>query len=175
MKRIRIAESMAGLLVMAMLALPAPAMADETLQAEMSGFQEVPAISTTGSGEFRAKISNDETSIEFELSYSDLEGITLPATAPLFAHIHLGQRGVNGGVSIFLCGGGGKPACPPPPAMVTGTLDASGVIGPVGQGIAAGEFAELLHAIRSGVTYANVHTTRWPGGEIRGQIKGSSR
>jgi len=176
MKRIRIAESMAGLLVMAMLALPAPAMADETLQAEMSGFQEVPAISTTGSGEFRAKISNDETSIEFELSYSDLEGITPPpATAPLAAHIHLGQRGVNGGVSIFLCGGGGKPACPPQPATVTGTLDASGVGGPAGQGIAAGEFAELLRAIRSGVTYANVHTTRWPGGEIRGQIKGSSR
>jgi hypothetical protein len=55
--------------------------------------------------------------------------------------------------------------------MVTGTLDASGVVGPAGQGIAAGEFAELLHAIRSGVTYANVHTNTWPAGEIRGQIK----
>lgn len=171
MKRIETAGLFVALLLLAALGAPGPAGAEERLKASLRGFQEVPAISTTGHGEFRAKISDDETSIEFVLTYSDLEGITSPATAPLFAHIHLGQRGVNGGVSIFLCGGGGKPACPPQPAMVTGTLDASGVVGPVGQGIAAGEFAELLHAIRSGVTYANVHTTRWPGGEIRGQIK----
>jgi hypothetical protein len=45
------------------------------------------------------------------------------------------------------------------------------VIGPLGQGVAAGEFAEVLAAIRKGVTYANVHSSRNPGGEIRGQIK----
>jgi hypothetical protein len=44
------------------------------------------------------------------------------------------------------------------------------VIGPAGQGIAAGEFAELLAAMRAGVTYVNVHSTLYPGGEIRAQI-----
>jgi len=44
------------------------------------------------------------------------------------------------------------------------------VIGPAGQGIAAGEFAELLAAIRAGKTYANVHSAKFPGGEIRAQL-----
>jgi len=55
---------------------------------------------------------------------------------------------------------------------VTGVIDAADVIGPAGQGIAPGEFNELVRAIRSGNTYANVHTNMYPGGEIRGQIRG---
>lgn len=39
------------------------------------------------------------------------------------------------------------------------------------QGVEAGSFDVLVRAIRAGYTYANVHTTRWPGGEIRGQIQ----
>jgi hypothetical protein len=54
---------------------------------------------------------------------------------------------------------------------VTGTVEAADVIGPGGQGISAGEFAEFLRALRSGNTYANVHTVTFPGGEIRGQIQ----
>src|SRR3989337_3780271 len=69
----------------------------KSLKANLKGFNEVPAISTTGSGEFRGKISQDDTSIEYELSYSGLEGT---ATA---AHIHLGQKDVSGAVIAFLC------------------------------------------------------------------------
>ena len=87
----------------------------------------------------------------------------------LFAHIHFGQRSVNGGVAAFLCGGGSKPACPQS-GTVTGTIVPTDVIGPVGQGIAAGEFDELVAAIRAGRAYANVHSTKFPGGEVRGQI-----
>ena len=134
------------------------------LKANLQGFKEVPAISSTGSGEFRGKISNDETSIEYELSYSGLEGTAIAA------HIHLGQKDVAGGVIAFLCGGGGKPACPLS-GTVTGTITAADIIGPSVQGIAAGEFTEVLHAIRKDMTYANVHSNLFPGGEIRGQIK----
>ncbi len=141
------------------------------MKADLQGFEEVPAISTTGFGELRLKVSNDETSIDFELSYSDLE-------APVRqAHIHLGQFGVNGGISVFLCQTAGfpdptglAPVCPQS-GVVTGTLTSANVIGPTSQGIAAGEFAELLAAIRAGATYANVHSNSFPGGEIRGQIK----
>jgi len=54
---------------------------------------------------------------------------------------------------------------------VTGTIGSADIVGPTGQGIDAGEFEEAIAAIRAGVTYANVHTDKHPGGEIRGQIK----
>jgi len=49
-------------------------------------------------------------------------------------------------------------------------VNASNVIGPAGQGIAAGEFEEAIRAMRNGAAYANAHTTVYPSGEIRGQI-----
>ncbi|HYV06332.1 MAG TPA: CHRD domain-containing protein [Blastocatellia bacterium] len=36
--------------------------------------------------------------------------------------------------------------------------------------MAAGEFAEVLAAMRAGTVYVNVHSTVFPGGEIRGQL-----
>ena len=139
----------------------------------LTGYEEVPSVSTVASAEFRARISDDDTALDYELSYADLEGSVTQA------HIHFGQRGVNGGISVWLCGNpgpgvappAGTPACPPPPATVTGTLTAANVVGPAGQGIAAGEFAELVAAIRAGKTYANVHSTKFPGGEVRSQIE----
>jgi len=139
------------------------------IKASLGGFQESPAISTTGEGEFQAKLNEDGNMLSYELSYSNLTGGTAAA-----AHIHLGQRGVNGGVMAFLCGGGNKPACPVS-GTVTGTIVASDITGPASQGIAAGEFAEALRAIRSGNTYVNVHNATFPGGEIRGQVRGHWR
>ena len=132
------------------------------LKAHLSGYQEVPSISTPAFGKFKAKIVND-TQIDYKLSYTGLEG---PVR---FAHIHFAQKGVNGEVAAFLCGGGSKPACPQS-GEVTGTIVASDVVGPADQGIAAGEIAELIAAMRAGATYANVHSDAWPNGEIRGQI-----
>lgn len=143
------------------------------VNAQLTGYQEVAAVSSTGKGVFRARL--DEASIEFQLTYSGLEGSVRQA------HIHLGQRGVNGGITIWLCqttanpaptpaGGAVIPECPQE-GTVTGIRMANDVIGPSGQGIAAGEFTEVLRAIRSGNVYANVHTDKHLGGEIRGQIR----
>ena len=92
------------------------------------------------------------------------------------AHIHFGQKGVNGGVSVFLCQTtfnpdptGLAPTCLQS-GEVTGLLLPANVVGPGGQGISPGEFAELVAAIRHGVAYVNVHSTLFPGGEIRGQL-----
>jgi hypothetical protein len=133
--------------------------------AQLDGFQEVPSKLTDGTGSFRALLSSDGTQISYTLSYS---GLSTPALA---AHIHFAQRGVSGGIFAFLCGGGGKPACPPAGGTVTGTITAADIVAPVpDQGIAAGDLTGAVRALRSGDTYTNVHTTRFPGGEIRGQI-----
>ena len=132
---------------------------------ELSGYQENPDVSSTGTGSFEATIDDDAQTITYELSYSALEG-----GDALFAHIHFAKRAVNGGVAAFLCGGGDKPACPATEGTVTGVIDAADIVGPAGQGIEAGSFAELVAAMRAGHTYVNVHSPRWPGGEIRAQI-----
>ena len=137
----------------------------------LTGYEEVPAVSTMGSGEFRAVVRDD--GIHYRLSYRDLEGDVAQA------HIHLGQERVNGGISAFLCSNLTDPAPPPgtqacPGAhegTVEGTIEPADVVGPAGQGIAPGEYAELLRAIRAGVTYANVHSSKHPGGEIRAQLE----
>lgn len=141
-----------------------------SLQVQLSGFQEDPlALSTTGNGQFRVRIDQRRQEISYRLSYSGLEG---PVTQ---AHIHVGGTAQSGGISVFLCsnlgnGPAGTQACPDAPSTVTGVLRPADVIGPVGQGVAAGEFAELLNAIRAGATYVNVHSGKYPGGEIRAQL-----
>ena len=86
-------------------------------------------------------------------------------------HIHLAQRHVPGVVVAFLCGGGGKPPCPSPGGTVSGTITAADIVGPAEQGIAPGEFGEVVRALRAGATYVNVHSELFPAGEIRGQIR----
>lgn len=140
--------------------------ANESHKADLSGYEEVPAVSSTGTGELRLKVNEENQLIEYELSYANLEGTTTTA-----AHIHLGQKGVNGGVIAFFCGGGGKDPCTPGSGTFTGTIVPADVIGPTAQGLAAGEFAEVLRALRAGQIYVNVHTNKHPGGEIRGQVK----
>ena len=141
----------------------------------LTGWDEVPAVSTVARGNFSARISDDESQITYRLSYADLEG------AVQQAHIHVGQPGVNGGISVWLCSNLASPPtppgtqpCPAPPATITGTITAADVVGPTAQGVAPGEFAELIRAIRAGRTYTNVHTTKFPGGEIRDQIRDNS-
>lgn len=134
------------------------------LRADLKGYQEVPPINTTGQADLDAKMT--PTQITFQLDYSDLSG------APAAAHIHIGQQGVNGGVTVFFCGGGGKPACPAASSgSVAGTIVAGDVIGPTAQGFVVGDLDAVENAIRAGLAYANIHTASFPAGEIRGQIR----
>lgn len=165
MKRQLTSATLAGafVLIIACVAMAQDQSGARIARAVLNSYQENVTLSTTGVGELTLTI-NDET-IDYVLTYSRLEGGA--ATA---AHIHVGSRHVNGGVAAFLCGGGDKPACPATEGTVEGTIDTADIVGPAGQGVPAGAFAEFVRLIRLGVTYVNVHTPTWPGGEIRGQI-----
>lgn len=161
-------------LVGALVVSLAPTLASaDTVKAKLSGYNETPAVSSTGGGRFSAKIDSTAGTINYEMTYSGLEGSALQS------HIHIGQTHTSGGISAFLCTNlpnaptAAVPACPTTAGTVSGTIQAGDVIGPNAQGIAPGEFAELVAAIRAGAAYVNVHTSKVPSGEIRGQIKSS--
>ena len=141
-----------------------------TQRVQLSGYQEDPGvISTLGRGQFRLDIDEQQQEITYRLSYTVL-------TAPLTqAHIHFGGRSQSGGISAFLCSNldtrpAGVQDCAPAPGTITGTIRPADILGPAGQGIAAGELTELIRAIRAGVAYVNIHSTAYPGGEIRAQL-----
>jgi hypothetical protein len=145
--------------------LLAPMVASDSpnrFSASLNGFLETPSISTAGSGSISLRI--DGSIIHYRLSYRNLTG------SPMFAHIHFGRPDVAGGVAAYLCGGGGKPACPAS-GSINGTIASGDVVGPMVQGINPGEYAEVVRAIRAGAAYANVHTPMFPGGEIRGNLR----
>jgi hypothetical protein len=144
-----------------------------TLRARLRARNEIPIVVSDARGEFRGKVDLAAQTIQYELSYSGLEGDVTQA------HIHAGQVFTNGGIMIWLCANNppittappGTQVCPVPPATITGTITAAEVVGPTGQAIPAGSFADAIDAIRGGNAYVNVHTTSAPGGELRGQIR----
>jgi hypothetical protein len=159
---------------------------DDKFATRLSGYNEVHfiaaptpalrgAVSSPARGTFEARIDDHRSLITYELTY---EGLTTDVTQ---AHIHFGQRHTVGNIVVWLCQTTLAPApatvsaltppCPgPTQGRVTGTITPAQVLEAVGQGIAAGEFDEVVAAIRAGRAYANVHSTTFPPGEIRGQI-----
>lgn len=159
---------------------------DDKFATRLSGFNEVHfiaaptpalrgAVSTPARGSFEAKIDDRKDVIQYVLHYEGLIGTVTQA------HIHFGQRHTVGGIVVWLCQTGDAPApatvaaltptCPGPnEGTVTGSITRAQVLEAVDQGIVAGEFEEVVAAIRAGRTYANVHSATFPPGEIRGQI-----
>lgn len=137
--------------------------------------QEVPAVSSPGGGQFVAVIDEDRGTIDYELTFSDLQADSRQS------HIHLGQPAVNGGIIVWLCQTSFNPApaatsaatpmCPTRAGTVSGTIRADNIITVATQGIATGEFSELVAALRNEIAYVNVHTAQSPGGEIRGLVR----
>ena len=157
---------------------------DDRFRARLSGFEEVHfipgppaalrgAVSTKAKGSFRASLDRRSKSIRYELRFEGLEGQVTQS------HIHFGQHHTVGGIVVWLCQTTGTPApaavaastpfCPQS-GEVSGQIFPAQVLTVTGQGIEAGAFDELVAAMRAGATYANVHSTLFPPGEIRGQI-----
>ena len=157
----------------AALLLVSSARADaQEFHATLSGFDEIPAILSDGQGTLTLNLDRDAQTLTYTLTYSS--GLTTPVTQ---SHIHFGKIHVAGGIFVFLCtnlGNGpvGTPACPNNPGgTVTGTITSAKVSALPVQNITAGDFDAVEDALTSHTAYVNVHTTKFPAGEIRGEIR----
>ncbi|HEY1276519.1 MAG TPA: CHRD domain-containing protein [Thermoleophilaceae bacterium] len=148
----------------------AMATGDRSIDEDLTGYEEVPALSTPGVGEFHAFINKSAQEIRYRLTFSRLE------SAATQSHIHFENATNNGPIVVFLCtnlgnGPAGTQGCPANGGTITGTIRPADVgAGAAAQGLAAGEFDEFVRALQSGATYVNVHSADRPSGEIRAQI-----
>ena len=168
----------AGLCIFALCAMSVAADDDDknAFHATLQGINETPGpVATAATGSFDATLSADGTTLTYTVTYNNLNA---PVTQ---SHIHYGLSKETGGVMVFLCQTAAAPApatdlgvatCPAGvTGTVTGTITVANLIGPNGQGITPGvDFDKFLNALRTGASYANVHSTRSPGGEIRGVV-----
>ena len=165
---------------------------DRRLRTDLSGFNEVigpslglGAIFSTGSGRLSLKIDKQNRTIDYELTYSFPDAAATPTVGAQFvnqAHLHFGQKHTTGGINVWLCQSADNPApaavaaatptCPSPSGTVSGTIAPAQVLALAGQGFPAGQdgFDALLDALQNDAIYGNVHTDRFPAGEIRGQF-----
>jgi hypothetical protein len=173
---------------------------DRHLRTRLSGFNEVHApalpptgftagvgaIFSTGSGRIKLTIDKLNREIAYELSYTFPDAAETPVVGAQFvnqAHLHFGQKHTTGGIPVWLCKSpdnqpldtavaAATPTCPSPNGTVSGTIHPAQVLALTAQGFPAGMdgFDALLEAIEKGAIYANVHTDRFPPGEIRGQL-----
>jgi hypothetical protein len=126
--------------------------------AELTGKEEVPPNESPSSGFAWLKITNDE--IRYEVNVTDMDKVNA-------AHIHLAEAGKNGPVVLTLFMGG-------PTEQVNGTIGEANVTASNLEGPMKGkDVTDLVTAMKNGTTYVNVHTTDFPNGEIRGQLKDS--
>ena len=145
---------------------------DRSFSAVLESFNEVPTLSVPDArGFFRARLNHDGDALHYSLSYS---GLSAPV---LMAHIHIGKSRLNGPIMLWLCQTATNtdpttlaPTCPQE-GTVEGTITAANIITAGTSGIAAGEFDEFVRALRENAGYANVHTTAFTSGEIRGQVR----
>ena len=123
----------------------APTPALPTVSAAFSGAQEVPAVTTTATGNFAGTFDRATRELRFTVTYSGL--------TPTAGHLHLGAPGANGGV--FLPFPFNNAASTGFESPITGTT----ILSP----------AQATALLANGV-YANLHTAANPGGEIRANL-----
>lgn len=139
--------------------------------ARLDPLEVVPAVSSLARGRVLLRVEPGGDGLRFELRYVALEGEIAPV------QLRLGQPGVNGGALAWLCGTTADPgppgtaACPASPGMLSGRLAAGDVVGPRGQGVEVGDLDALLAALQEGLVYAAVRSSRFPDGEVRGQLR----
>ena len=133
-------------------------------KANLTGYSEIPAVVTSGTGQLTVTPSSDQKSLNITLNFANLVGVAQTAS------LYLGLPGTTGGVVAPICGGT-QPACPTSASgTVTVTLAAADIVAIAAQGLAAGDIASVIQAMASGALYVNLATDKFATGEIRGQL-----
>ncbi|HEU5462188.1 MAG TPA: CHRD domain-containing protein [Nitrososphaeraceae archaeon] len=128
---------------------------NEKFKAKLSGQEEVPPVQTTASGKAWFKPMQDN--VWFKLNVTDIQGVTK-------AHIHTGKQGENGPILVTLYKSD-------TPQSINGKLSYGNITANLLEGPMKGkQISDLATAMLNGTTYVNVHTEKYPNGEIRGQI-----
>lgn len=161
-------------LAAALAVIAAPALANDTFVAEMSGAECVPdAVKTPATGVVRFELVDQGNSLAYTVTVQDLQN-------PHDVDVHLGQPGSNGPLVVKLFPRGKDRPKPGPVSGVIaqGKFQHDSLTGPLNQA-SLGDFVQEL---RDGNVYVNVHTNdgieppdSGPGdhrlGEIRGQFQ----
>jgi hypothetical protein len=151
----------------------------EEFSAQLNGFNvtgglnaETGAILTNAVGTLQLDLDNKSQTATYTLTFSNL------SSAVTQAHIHFGKVHVPGGIMVWLCQTAtnmspvaGTPFCPTAGGSVSGTITGASVVAISGQNVTAGDFGALTDALNSHTAYANLHTMKFPAGEIRGQVR----
>jgi hypothetical protein len=166
-----------GTLMAATIASSAMAAPSQEFRAVLSGFNETGALNnesgailSEGKGILELKLDRQAQTLTFTLKFSGLSSMVTQS------HIHFGKVHMAGGVMVFFCSNLNNPPpgtqpCPANGGTVTGTITAANILPIAGQNVPAGNFDALADALESDTAYVNVHTSNFPAGEIRGQIR----
>lgn len=153
------------LMLAALLAVPAVSATGQptTYVAPLSSAEEVPTNDSRARGQAVFQLSADGTSIDYRLIVANIHNVTQ-------AHIHVAPAGANGPVIAWLYPND------PPAQLIPGRFNGILAQGTITEGDLVGQFAgdalsDLVELLEAGETYVNVHTSQFPGGEIRGQIR----
>jgi hypothetical protein len=136
------------------IAVPALAATSTPHKATLNGKQEKPTTTSKATGTATFTVATNNKSIKYTLKASKLSG------SAQAAHVHFGKAGVAGPVIINICA---KPCKLPKSGTLTSKQFAKA------PGVS--NFAAAVKALKNGQTYVNIHTKKYPAGEIRGQIK----
>lgn len=125
---------------------------------------EAEGVVTAAQGQSIFRFSKDGQSLTYKLIVANIENVTV-------AHIHLAPvGGGNGPPVLWLYPESAPPQLIPGPfngVLYERTVTAADLVGP----LAGMTLENLRTVIEEGRTYVNVHTSQYPAGEIRGQIK----
>jgi hypothetical protein len=134
-----------------------------------TGAEEVPARDTRAQGQLKMQLSRDGQTLSYKLIVANIENVTQ-------AHLHRAPAGANGPVVLWLYP---EPSLAQPapgvrliPGRTQGVLAEGEITADLLVGQLAGEpLGRLIAEIMAGNIYVNVHTTRFPPGEVRGQLE----
>jgi len=132
---------------------------ERSFKAKLSGSEIVPSVKTMAKGEAVFQLSKDGNELTYKLTVADIENVTA-------AHIHDGKVGKSGPPIVSLYAG------PKKEGKFSGTLSEGTITAKDLMGQLKGKlFSHFIDMIEDGHAYVNVHTDKYPGGEIRGQIR----